>query len=79
MESFCLKCKKHTKNINPQVSSTSNGKVLILSKCAISGSKKSRFIKNQEAKGLLSKLGIKTPFTKLPILGDILFQMWINE
>ena len=73
MESYCLKCKKHTKNINPQVSSTSNGKVMILSKCAICGSKKSRFIKNQEAKGLLSKLGIKTPFSKLPILDDILF------
>ena len=58
MESYCLKCKKHTKNINPQVSSTSNGKVMILSKCAICGSKKSRFIKNQEAKGLLSKLSI---------------------
>ena len=73
LESYCLKCKKYTKNINPQVSSTSNGKLMILSKCAICGSKKSRFIKNQEAKGLLSKLGIKTPFSKLPILGDILF------
>ena len=73
MESYCLKCAKHTRNINPRVSSTSNGKVMILSKCAICGSKKSRFIKNQEAKGLLSKLGIKTPFSKLPILGDILF------
>ena len=73
MESYCLKCKKYIKNINPQVSSTSNGKVMILSKCAIFGSKKSRFIKNQEAKGLLSKLGIKTPFSKLPILGEILF------
>ena len=73
MESYCLKCKKHTKNINPQVSSTSNGKVMILSKCAICGSKKSRFIKNQEAKGLLSNLGIRTPLNKVPILGDILF------
>ena len=73
MESYCLKCKKHTKNIDPQVSSTSNGKLMILSKCAICGSKKSRFIKNQEAKGLLSNLGIKTPLTKVPILGDILF------
>ena len=66
VESYCLKCKKHTKNINPQVSSTSNGKVMILSKCAICGSKKSRFIKKQEAKGLLSKLGIKTPLSKVP-------------
>ena len=73
MESYCLKCKKHTKNINPQVSSTSNGKMMILSKCAICGSKKSRFIKNQEAKGLLSNLGIRTPLNKVPILGDILF------
>ena len=73
MESYCLKCKKHTKYINPQVSSTSNGKIMILSKCAICGGKKSRFITKQEAKGLLSKLGIKAPFSKLPILGDILF------
>ena len=73
MESYCLKCRKHTKNINSQVSSTSNGKLMIISKCAICGSKKSDFIKKQDAKGLLSKLGIKTPFSKLPILGDILF------
>ena len=73
MESYCLKCKKNTENIDPEVSSTSNGRVMILSKCAICGSKKSRFIKNQEAKGLLSKLGIKTPLSKVPILGDILF------
>ena len=72
MESYCLKCKKHTKNINPQVSSTSNGKLMILSKCAICNSKKSKFIKKQEAKGLLIKLGIKTPLTKVPLLGDIL-------
>ena len=73
MKSYCLKCKKHTENINPQVSSTSNGKIIILSKCAICGNKKSRFVKKQEAKGLLNKLGIKTPFSKLPILVDILF------
>ena len=46
---------------------------MILSKCAICGSKKSRFIKNQEAKGLLSNLGIKTPLSKIPILGGISF------
>ena len=73
MESYCLKCKKHTKNINPQVSITSNGKVLILSKCAIWGSTKSRLMKTQKAKGLLSNLGIITPLNKVPILGDILF------
>ena len=73
MESYCLKCKKYTKNINPQVSSTSNGKLMILSKCAICGSKKSKFIKKQDAKRLLSKLGIKTPLSRIPLLGDILF------
>ena len=73
MESYCLKCKKNTKNKNPKISSSSNGRAMLLSKCAICGSKKSRFIKNQEAKGLLSNLGIKTPLSKVPILGDILF------
>ena len=46
---------------------------MLLSKCAISGSKKSRFIKNQEQKGLLSNLGVRTPSSKVPILGDIFF------
>ena len=74
METYCLKCKKNTKNINPKISSSSNGKAMTLSKCAICDSKKSRFIKNWEAKGLLSKLGIKTPLSKVPILCDILFE-----
>ena len=73
MKSYCSKCRKDTENINLRVSSTSNGRKMILSKCAICGSKKSRFIKNQEAKGLLSNLGIKTSLSKVPILGDILF------
>ena len=72
-ESYCLKCKKHTKNIDPEVSSTSNGKLIILSKCTICNSKKSKFINKQQAKGLLSNLGIKTRLNKIPILGDILF------
>ena len=72
MESHCLKCKKNTRNIDPRISSSSNSRAMILSKCAICRSKKSRFIKNQEATGLLSKLGIKTALSKVPILGDIL-------
>ena len=48
---------------------------MILSKCAICESKKSRFIKKQEAKGLLSNLGIRTPLSKVLLLGDILFWM----
>ena len=73
MESYCLKCKKYTKNINPQVSSTSNGKLMILSKCATCGSKNSKFINKKEASELLSKLGIKTTLSKIPVLGEILF------
>ena len=46
---------------------------MVLSKCAICNSKKLRFIKNQEAKGLLSNLGVTTPLSRVPILGDILF------
>ena len=72
MEIYCLNCKKNAKNINPKILSTSNGKAMI-SKSAISGSKKSRFIKNQEAKGLFSNFGIKMPLNKVPIWGDILF------
>ena len=53
--------------------STSNGKAMILSTYVICGSKKSRLIKNQEAKRLLGNLGLRTPLSKVPILGDILF------
>ena len=71
MKSSCLKCRKDTGNIDPKFSSNSNSKAIILSVC--NGRKKSRFIKNQEAKVRLSNLGIKTPLSKVPILGDILF------
>ena len=73
MLSYCLKCKKNTERINPKVSKTTNGKTMILSKCAICGNKKSKFIKEQQAKGLLSNLGIRTPLNGIPLLGDTLF------
>ena len=73
MKSYCLKCRKDTDKINLRVSKTSNSRTMALSKCAICNSKKSRFIKNQEGKGLLSNLGVKKPLSKVPILGDILF------
>ena len=78
MKSSCLKCRKNTENINPRVSKTSNGRPMVLSKCATCDSKKSRLIKNLEAKGLLSNLGVRTPLSKVPILGDILFWMCIK-
>ena len=60
MLSYCLNCKKNTESLNPKVSKITNGKAMILSTCAICGSKKSKFIKEQEAKGLLSNLGLRT-------------------
>ena len=73
MLSYYLKGNKNTESIDPKVSATSNGKTMILSKCAICGSKKSKFIKKQEGKGLLSNLGIRTPLSKIALLGDVLF------
>ena len=70
---YCFKCRRNTESINPKVSKTTNGKAIISSTCAICGSKKSKFIKEEEAKGLLSNLGLRTPLNKIPVLGDILF------
>ena len=67
------KCRKDSENINSRVWNRSNGRTMILSKYAICSSKKPRFIKNQEVKGLISNLGIRTPLNKVPLLGDILF------
>ena len=77
MKSYCLKSRKNTENINPRVSSTSNDRTMLLPKYAICGSKKSRIIKNQEAKGLWSYLGVRTSLGKVPILGDILLWMYM--
>ena len=66
MKSYCFKCRKNTEKINPKVSKFFNGRTMVLSKCAICGSKKSRFIKNQEAKGLLNNLGLRTSSSKVP-------------
>ena len=68
-----FKVQKNTNSIDPKVSATSNGKTMILTKCAICRSKKSKFLKKQEAKGLLSNVGLRTPLSKIPLLGDILF------
>ena len=64
---------KDSENIKPRVSNTSDGRTMISSKCAICGSEKLRFIKNQEAKGLLSNLGVTISLSKVPIFGNILF------
>ena len=74
MQTYCLNCKKDTENINSKVIKTKYGRSMLLSECALCGNKKNKFIKEQEAIGLLSSLGIKTPLSKIPLLGDILFQ-----
>ena len=67
MLSFCLRCRKNTESKNPEVEKTKNGRIMLLSKCTVCNSKKSKFIKEQEAKGLLGNL----LGAKIPILGDI--------
>ena len=71
-ETYCLECKKYTKNNNPKIVRNRRNMLMIQSNCATCGSKKSRFIKEQQAMGILSNLGIKTPLSKVPLL-NILF------
>ena len=66
-------CKKNTENKDAKMIKTKNDRLMLSSKCAVCSNKKSRFMKEQEAKGLLSNLGIKTPLSKIPLLGDLLF------
>ena len=71
-ETYCLVCRKYTKNINPKIARNTQNRSMIQSNCAICSSKNSRFIKEQQAMGILSNLGIKTPLSKVPLL-NILF------
>ena len=73
MLNYCLKCRKNTENKNPNVAKTNKGRIMLSPKCAISDGKKLRFIKEQEASGLLNNLGLKTALSKIALLGDILF------
>ena len=72
MQRYCLKLERNTKNVDAKMIKTKNGRLALSSKYALCGSKKSRFMKQQEAKGLLNNLGIKTPLSKIPSL-KILF------
>ena len=72
MKSYCVKCRKDTENIDPKRVRTKYNRLIMQSKCPVYGIKKSRFAKEQEAKGLLSNLGIKTPLSKIPLL-NVLF------
>ena len=72
METYCVKCKKDTENIDPKIFKTKNNKLIMQSQCTDCRNKKSGFVKKQDAKGLLSNLGIKTPLSKIPLL-NVLF------
>ena len=68
----CVKCRNITENLNTKIFKVKDSKLLIQSKCAEYGIKKSRFVKELEAKGLLSNLGIKTPLSKISLLQVLL-------
>ena len=72
MKTYCLTCKKDTDNIDPKTFRTKGNRLLMQSICSVCKNKKSRFVKEQDAKGLLSNLGIKTPLSKIPLL-NVLF------
>ena len=68
-----MKCRKNTEGKNPKATKTKNGRIMLLSKCAVYDSKKSKFIKEQKASGLLSSLGIRTALSKFLLVGLLLF------
>ena len=76
MKAYCVKCRKN--NLKSKIFKTKNGRLIVESKCTDCGIKNPRFVKEQEGKGLLSNLGIKTPLSKIPLL-NILFKVYKNE
>ena len=72
MLSYCLKCRKNTESKTPKVVWTKNGRIMLLSKCAVCNSKKSRLIKEQELIELLTGLLIKPALNKIPLFVAIL-------
>ena len=72
MKTYCVKCRKDTNNINLEIFRTKNNRLLMQSTCSDCKNKKSRFVKEQDAKVLLSNLGINTSFSKIPLL-NVLF------
>ena len=72
MKTYCVKCRKDTENIDPRMVRTKNNRLIMKSKCFVCAVKNSRFVKEQEAKVLLSNLEIKTPLSKI-LLPNVLF------
>ena len=71
MKTYCVKCRKDTENIDSKMVRTKTNRLIMPSKCPVCGIKRSRFLKEQGAKGLLSSLGIKTPLSKIPLLNAL--------
>ena len=74
MLTYWLKCNKDTENVDSEMLKSKNGRTILFSKCTSCGSKKSKFMKEQEAKGLLSSLSLRTSLSKISLLGDTLFK-----
>ena len=73
---YCLKCRKNIESKNPKVVREKNVKIMLLSKCELCDSKKLKFIKELEASGLLSILSMKTPLSKISLVGLLFFSMY---
>ena len=73
MKTYCVKCRKNIENLNSKIFKTKNNRLFMQSKCSDCVIKKSRSVKEQEAKGFLSNLGIKIPLSKIPLL-NVLFK-----
>ena len=72
MLTYCVKCREKTQNLNSKIFKTKNGRLILQSKYPECRIKKSRFVKDQEARGLLGNLGIKTPLSKIQLLNVLL-------
>ena len=79
MKTYCVKCRRDTENIDPKMVRTKNNRLIMQSKCPVCRIKKSRFVKEQEAKGLLSNLEIKTPLSKIPFPKCFVLNVKMNE
>ena len=73
MKTYCVKCRRDAENIDPKmVRTTTTKKISYAIKISVCGIIKSRFVKEQEAKDLLSNLGIRTPLSKIPLLNVLI-------
>ena len=79
MKTYCVKCSKNTENLNSKIFRIKNNRLITQSKCTVCGIRKSRFIKEQEAKALLISLGIKTTLSKIPLLNVFVLRWYKND